>query len=395
MKRLFAISLVLLQFFLTVPAHAENEAASGVLFDSFAWTLNTDGVLTIEGEGEMPDVIKTNEMPWYDHRDNIVRIFLKGNIARINTNIFSISKNLEVIVVGSDNGNYSTENGVLFNADCTELICYPQNKSDEYYAISAGVKEIASYAFNKNTHIKSIDIADGLLSIGSGAFSYCGRLTDITIPDSVNEIGSYAFQFCYNLKTIAIPKNVKEIDYMTFSNCRSLENVSLPESATIIADGAFEKCENLKTISIPKGVTKICYAAFADCGSLKSIDIPASITKIENDAFARCTSLREIRYNGTEDEWRQIVIDSSNEAYISAATLQFEGKDTEKQPTQDLQLPQIPPESPSNIQGAVQDIISTMPVKENQGTSQIVTIIAILAVVCVVILIGLRFKRKR
>jgi hypothetical protein len=41
---------------------------------------------------------------------------------------------------------------------------------------------------------------------------------------------------------------------------------------------------------------------------LRAIKIPNSVTAIKTDAFTRCQYLSEIYYNGTMNEWNQIIL---------------------------------------------------------------------------------------
>lgn len=49
---------------------------------NLTWTL-TDGVLTIEGSGEMADYDYLDEAPWYEARDTITEIIIKDGVTSI------------------------------------------------------------------------------------------------------------------------------------------------------------------------------------------------------------------------------------------------------------------------------------------------------------------------
>lgn len=70
------------------------------------------------------------------------------------------------------------------------------------YAIRAGTKTIAAYAFADCTSLASLVIPDGVTYIGDWAFEACISLTSITIPDSVSSIGEYAFMYCNALADV-------------------------------------------------------------------------------------------------------------------------------------------------------------------------------------------------
>ena len=266
---------------------------------------------------------------------------------------FSGCKSLTAIDVEVGNNNYTSVDGVLFNKDKTELICYPAGKTDKSYNIPDSVTSIGDRAFDGYTSLTSITIPDCVTEIGWYAFSGCTSLTSITIPDSVTEIGWYAFDGCtsltaidvevgnnnytsvdgvlfnkdktelicypagktdksYNipnsvtsigysafedcssLTSITIPDSVTEIGTYAFSDCSSLTSITMLDSVTSIGNGVFEDCTSLTSITIPNSVTSIGRYAFQDCTSLTSITIPDSVTEIGLEAFSGCTSLTNI-----------------------------------------------------------------------------------------------------
>ena len=89
----------------------------------------------------------------------------------------------ETAQVGSDNGNYSSENGVLFNKDKTFLLQYPAGKAGEY------------------------QIPDSVTDIRHRAFIGCTGLTSVMIPDSVTDISVDAFIGCTALKRVTVLSN--------------------------------------------------------------------------------------------------------------------------------------------------------------------------------------------
>lgn len=50
-------------------SYATEEVASGTCGENLTWTLDTDGTLTISGEGEMTDWNYLSNAPWYIYRE--------------------------------------------------------------------------------------------------------------------------------------------------------------------------------------------------------------------------------------------------------------------------------------------------------------------------------------
>jgi hypothetical protein len=65
-------------------------------------------------------------------------------------------------------------------------------------------------------------------------------------------------------------------------------------------------------------VTSIGDSAFYNCDSLTSVTIPDSVTSIGDSAFEGCTGLTTVNYTGSEEEWNNITIGSSNDLLINA-----------------------------------------------------------------------------
>ena len=65
---------------------------------------------------------------------------------------------------------------------------------------------------------------------------------------------------------------------------------------------------NLGTVEIGEGVTNIGNAAFASQSELRTVMIPSSLSVIGESAFWNCRSLEEVRFGGTREQWKGIVL---------------------------------------------------------------------------------------
>ena len=128
----------------------------------------------------------------------------------------------------SNNLDYCSSNGVLFNKEMTQIIKYPEGKTEEIYTIPSSITSIGNYTFYKCSSLTSIEIPNGVTSIGSGAFYNCSSLTSIEIPNSVTSIGGYAFYNCSNLTTINYHGTEEEFNAITIgSNNDYFENATV------------------------------------------------------------------------------------------------------------------------------------------------------------------------
>lgn len=225
----------------------------------------------------LPESLKTIEHGAFEECNSLESITIPSGVTKISITSIACAK-LESINVSADNKAYSSENGVLFNKDKTELIRYPEAKVGDSYTVPSSVVSIATFAFS-SSNLKSITLPNGLKSIGGAVFSLCEELRNLNIPDSVTDLGA----------------------------------------------AAFVRCSELTTVVIPNSVSKISYNTFVDCGSLKSVAIPTSVKSIEERAFDGCSSLSDIYYGGTFAQWNAVEInnlDDSNEA-LKNATIHF------------------------------------------------------------------------
>ena len=236
---------------------------------------------------------------------SLTSVTIPNTITYIGAWAFEACSNLTAINVASDNPNYCSQDGVLFNKDKTIIRQYPGGLQGAYL------------------------VPNGVTKIDTSAFSYCDKLSSIEIPTSVTSIGYRAFYGCNGLASVEFPSSVTSIGKSAFNLCTSLTSVTIPNTITYIGAWAFEACSNLTAINVasdnpnycsqdgvlfnkdktiirqypgglqgaylvPNGVTKIDTSAFSYCDKLSSIEIPNSVTDIGYRAFYGCSGLSYI-----------------------------------------------------------------------------------------------------
>ncbi len=318
-KRLLSFVLVVLMIASLLPATplAADIVDSGTCGaegdgSNLTWTLDSDGVLTISGSGDMhgygpsgapwhgrvksaviaegvtsiggfafydctsltsvtiPDSVTSIGANAFFDCTSLTSVTIPDSVTSIGVGAFASCTSLTGIWVAESNSHYSSDaSGVLFNKDKTTLVQCPG--------------AFAAYT-----------IPNSVTSIGDVAFSFCTSLASVTIPDSVTSIGRHAFQYCTSLTSVTIPNGVTSIGDSAFSYCASLTSVTIPDSVTSIGWSAFAGCTSLTSVTIPDSVTSIGSLAFSGCTSLTSVTVPDSVTSIGDAAFASCTSLTGI-----------------------------------------------------------------------------------------------------
>ena len=105
---------------------------------------------------------------------------IPSSVTTIGTWAFSFCDKLEKIDVEKGNSNYSSENGVLFDASKKTLVRCPGGIKGEYI-IPKGVTAIEKSAFLGCTGLTSVSIPKSVTTIGKSAFADCTGLACVTI----------------------------------------------------------------------------------------------------------------------------------------------------------------------------------------------------------------------
>lgn len=87
---------------------------------------------------------------------SIKSVTIGSSVMSIGTGAFAKCTSLSEIKVSGANALFTSENGILYSRDMTELICYPSGKSDTSYTIPASVTEIRSMALSSVPALKKI-----------------------------------------------------------------------------------------------------------------------------------------------------------------------------------------------------------------------------------------------
>ena len=203
------------------------------------------------------------------------------------------------IEVHPENTVFSSQDGVLFNKEKTQLIYCPRGKQGEY-VIPNTVKGFRHHAFCCCTGLTSIIIPNSVETIEPATFIGCSGLTSIIIPDSVVAMGGVVFKGCTGLKSVIFSKSLDII--RGFNDCIGLTSINIsgeegfiiPDTVKEIYRHAFAGCTGLLSVVLPDSVKAIGENAFEDCTALTSIFIPTLECEIDEGAFEGCTALSNI-----------------------------------------------------------------------------------------------------
>ncbi|MBQ6830670.1 MAG: leucine-rich repeat domain-containing protein, partial [Clostridia bacterium] len=253
--------------------------------------------------------------------ESLTSVAIPSSVTSIDNDTFGECLLLESITVDEDNTAYCSVDGVLLNKGKTQLLFYPDGKTESAYTIPDGVTAIPGQFFSGNTKLTSVVIPNSVNTIGIRAFIRCSNLESVRLGNGVTSIDGAAFYGCDKLATvyysgdeetqaaITIGTNNEPLQNATWlyviddSNVGSGEETVPNELVYTITDGevTITDCDTAATgvLKIPAKiegypVTSIGKYAFYGCTSLTGITIPDSVTSIGGDAFFGCSSLTSI-----------------------------------------------------------------------------------------------------
>ncbi len=295
-----------------------TETANGIEFSKFSNTgyiteLEIDYVANIEYIAGNNDpatnfkVVKDTTKPIKSVKqftlncdDKITTITIGANVEYVDAKAFYSCWALQNIEVDENNPNYCDVDGVLYNKDKTEILCYPCDH-DEYLR--------QKYGYEKELYRDEVTA------------EYEKDVQTYVVPSTVTKIGEMCFNYA-NLRKIYLPEGLKTIETLAifklheridqWSTHPSLENVytynaeniadphftdeaklgevyiSLPEGLEFIGSDAFSYNQNLSYVYIPESVKHIGHHAFWDTvykedGNLKGVSVMN--VAVSEDAF--------------------------------------------------------------------------------------------------------------
>ena len=214
-NRILSLALVicLLCSLVPVTASAAEIVDSGTITGSnISWTLDSNGLLTLSGSGEIPRCSMESDIPWFKYYEDITAAVVEDGITNIGYYCFYKCYQMESVSI-PDSVTAIEPYAFYWCRSLTELVL-PQN-----------VKSIGMQAFYNCDGLESIELSNRLIYVGYSAFDSCRTLTEITIPASVETLESYCFRSCENLRTVAFEGNAPAFGGSVFSGNGLLINM--------------------------------------------------------------------------------------------------------------------------------------------------------------------------
>ena len=238
---------------------------------------------------------------------------------------------------------YKSVDGVLYNAQETELVFVPQKASpDSEFNVPSTVTKIGDYAFYGQDleGISGVKLPEGLVEIGNKAFYNCKNVSQWNFPSTVKKVGDYAFckydsaiQEVFNLNNglefigdgafagvyikgeFKLPSTVKHIGARAFANDTAITKFTFPRDLETLGENPLSNCTGVLEIDIESGNTNfaiydgILYSAnyktliLCPSGRVEPVNVKAGTELIGPFAFYEVDQLGEITFPDTVKEF--------------------------------------------------------------------------------------------
>lgn len=129
---------------------------------------------------------------------------IPSSVTSIKSSSFFNAEYVTKINVDSNNVKYSSQDGILYNKDKTELIIAPEGLT-----------------------INNLTLPDSLKVIDGTAFYDCRNITGtLTLNDNLETIKESAFYGCSGISgTVVMPESVKTVEGLIFRSCGGIQNI--------------------------------------------------------------------------------------------------------------------------------------------------------------------------
>ncbi len=276
---------------------SENDRAHGSI-GNIKWVLDTDGKLTVEGDGEYVG-------GWNDYREEIVSAEIKVSGAKRALNLFSGCRNLKSVDLSEFDTSQITDMSEMFRG-CSSLRSLDVGNFDTSQVTNM------SEMFGGCSSLRSLDVSNfdtSRVTDMGGMFGGCENLTSLDVSHfSTSQVTDMSEMFweCSSLPSVDVShfdtSRVTDMSEM-FYDCNSLRSIDVSNfdtSQVTNMGGMFEYCSSLPSLNVSgfdtRQVTNII-GMFQNCESLTSLDLgyfDTSRITYMGSMFSGCSSLTSL-----------------------------------------------------------------------------------------------------
>ncbi|MGM9912823.1 leucine-rich repeat protein [Floccifex sp.] len=289
------------------------DIASGKCGDNLTWTLSSDGLLVILGDGAMTNYGAAKDVPWNSYSKSIRSVQISAGVTNLSDYAFFGCENLSSVT----------------------------------FKRGSKLQTIGGSVFYGCKKLTEIDLPQGLSVIYGNTFAHCTKLESVYLPDTISYMSSSVYNHSSNVvlsvasdsyaKDYAEKHNIKyeerkivEVEsgkcgnnlswklmsdgvltitgngaMTTFKSAESvpwasyrtmIKEVHIGSGVTSLSDYAFYGCERLTVVEFGKDsqLQVIGGSVFYGCKTLPEIELPEKVSTIYGNTFAHCSKLSSV-----------------------------------------------------------------------------------------------------
>lgn len=276
--------------------HLDIDYAVEIVYDSE----NTDPATNFTLKKDESKPISVIPQFCFNCDEKVETIYIGKSVKEIDGKAFFTCRTLKQIIVDKENEYYSDIDGVLYNKDKTEIICYPMNHP-QYLREKFGYNDTIWADNENNLEFRARYEADVLTYV---------------LPKTVETIGELAF-YDLPLAALYLPEGLKRIETMAITkNWWMTDIYSYEKSEAEVGETGFSAISKLSGVykSLPDGLEYIGSDAMSYNRVCNYLRIPASVKEIGHHAFWDCAQKNNgvvegygvINISMTEEEWKNV-----------------------------------------------------------------------------------------
>ena len=234
--------------------------------------------------------------------EKLETVYIGKDVKEIDGKAFFTCRTLKQFIVDEENEYYSDIDGVLYNKDKTEIICYPMNHP-QYLREKFGYNDTIWADNENNLEFRARYEADILTYV---------------LPSTVETIGELAF-YDLPLAALYLPEGLKRIETMAITKNWWMTDIYSYESSTAEeGETGYSAIAKLSGVykSLPDGLEYIGSDAMSYNRVCQYLRIPSSVKYIGHHAFWDCvekidgnlSGYKVINISMTEEEFDAIEI---------------------------------------------------------------------------------------
>ena len=234
--------------------------------------------------------------------EKLETVYIGKDVKEIDGKAFFTCRTLKQFIVDEENEYYSDIDGVLYNKDKTEIICYPMNHP-QYLREKFGYNDTIWADNENNLEFRARYEADILTYV---------------LPSTVETIGELAF-YDLPLAALYLPEGLKRIETMAITKNWWMTDIYSYESSTAEeGETGYSAISKLSGVykSLPDGLEYIGSDAMSYNRVCQYLRIPSSVKHIGHHAFWDCvekidgnlSGYKVINISMTEEEFDAIEI---------------------------------------------------------------------------------------